>query len=111
MQNETSPLPRPSAHLDLADQSWGFLGTIADNFGVSREVAADVYDLNAHHLIARLEVRDLDEARRFLDSRQGRHLADAATFHRPDEPTAGKIACAVLIAGPKEFIEWFRHSR
>ena len=54
---------------------WGFYGTIRSNLNLSEDEAAELFDRAVRFTAKRLDMK-LDAARRFLDSKLGRHLAD-----------------------------------
>ena len=54
---------------------WGFFGTIRSNLNLSEEEAGELFDRAVRFTAKRLDMK-LDAARRFLDSKLGRHLGD-----------------------------------
>ena len=54
---------------------WGFFGTVRSNLNLSEDEAAELFD-RAARFTARSLKMEFPAARRFLDSKLGRHLAD-----------------------------------
>lgn len=57
------------------NECWGFYGATLSNLGLSDDEAAKVFDRAVRFTAKRLNM-NLDAARRFLDSKLGRHLGD-----------------------------------
>jgi hypothetical protein len=92
-----------------ANESWGFFGTLQSNNGVSVREAADLFNRAGQHLIARGFVRDAEQAVAFLDSRYGRHFADALSFHVAlPAPSVESLAGAVAIELANSEKSWRR---
>lgn len=72
------------------NEAWGFSSTIRSNLNLSETEAADVFDRAVRFTAKRLDM-DLDAARRFLDSRLGRHLADVCHEDAPIETTLDSL--------------------
>lgn len=85
------------------NHAFGFYGTCRNNFLLSDEQAAEVFNLVAQHLIAVQIVADAESAQRALDSIQGRHFADALGVdggaHAGQEPHAIATAAVIVING------------
>lgn len=58
---------------------WGFSGTMSTNYGLSRKMIADLFNKVVVE-VAKVFKTEKSIARDFLDSRAGRHLADALSF-------------------------------
>ena len=57
------------------NEAWGFYAATRSNLGLSDNEAAKLFDRAVRFTAKRLDMK-LDAARRFLDSKLGRHLAD-----------------------------------
>jgi len=69
------------------NEGWGFFATLRENLKLRESETADAFDHAVRFTAKRLDM-NLDAARRFMDSRLGRHLADvcnAATPKRIEE--------------------------
>ena len=64
------------------NEAWGFYATIQENLKLSDAETADAFDLAVRFTAKRLGM-ELPAARRFLDSRLGRHLADVCDDATP----------------------------
>ena len=64
-----------SERIESKCQDWGFYGTIRSNLKLSEDEAAERFDRAVRYTAKRLDMK-LDAARRFLDSKLGRHLGD-----------------------------------
>jgi hypothetical protein len=76
-----------TAKIASRNEEWGFFGTLRENLKLSEAETSDAFDRAVRFTAKRLNM-DLDAARRFMDSRLGRHLADvcnAATPKRIEE--------------------------
>lgn len=64
--------------IETQNESWGFFGTLRMNseYTITEEQAAKLFDATARKLMAEFGLT-ADFAREYLDSRDGRHLADA----------------------------------
>lgn len=71
-------------------KNWGFFGTIQENLKLSDTEAAEAFDRAVRFTAKRLRM-ELDAARRFLDSRLGRHLADVCHTGAPVETTLDSL--------------------
>lgn len=56
-------------------KAWGFFGALRSNHNLSEEEAAELFDHAVRFTAKRLGIEPV-AARRFLDSKLGRHLAD-----------------------------------
>jgi Arc/MetJ family transcription regulator len=65
-----------TAKIESREKTWGFYGTFKSKFELSDADMAEVFNRAARFTAERLEM-STDAARRFLDSKLGRHLADA----------------------------------
>jgi len=61
--------------IESRNQGWGFYAALRENLHLADGQAADAFDRAARFTAYRLELSTA-AARRFLDSRLGRHLAD-----------------------------------
>ena len=59
------------------NHAWGFYGTLRSNEGMDDTEAAAAYHAVASEILVGKYGMEEDEARRLLDSKIGRHLADA----------------------------------
>jgi len=57
------------------NEDWGFYGATLSNLGLSDNEAAELFDRAVRFTANRLNM-NTDAARRFLDSKLGRHLGD-----------------------------------
>jgi hypothetical protein len=73
--NATHDMPEILA---TRNEAWGFFGTTLSNTGCSDADARDIWDDVNCELIHEFGLTS-EQARDFLDSRDGRHLADAMT--------------------------------
>jgi hypothetical protein len=89
--------------ITTANHAWGFYGTCRSNFLLTDQQAAEVFNLVAQHLIAVQIVPDAESAQRALDSRHGRHFADALGVdggaHAGQEPQAIATAAVIVLNG------------
>ena len=87
MKTSKTAAANTTAKIVTGNESWGFYATIQGNLKLSDTEAADAFDSAVRFTAKRLGM-ELPAARRFLDSRLGRHLADvcnAATPKRLEE--------------------------
>ena len=87
MKTNKAATANVTAKIATGNESWGFHHTIQENLKLSDSEAADAFDHAVRFTAKRLKM-ELPAARRFLDSRLGRHLADvcnAATPKRIEE--------------------------
>jgi len=64
------------------NHAWGFYGTLMLNEGMNETEAAAAFDAFASEVLVGKYGMNEDEARDFLDSKIGRHLADAMCTRR-----------------------------
>jgi len=64
-----------SAKITSRNEAWGFFSTIRENLKLTQSQTEQAFDSAARFTAERLQMSP-DAARRFLDSRYGRHLAD-----------------------------------
>lgn len=69
---KTKPI---SAKITSRNESWGFFSTIRENLKLTQAQTEQAFDSAARFTAERLQMSP-EAARRFLDSRYGRHLAD-----------------------------------
>ena len=72
------------------NEAWGFYGTALSNLGLSDDEAAKLFDRAVRFTANRLDMK-LDAARRFLDSKLGRHLADQCNHAAGVETKLGAL--------------------
>ena len=85
MKTNKAATANTTEKITTRNDSWGFYATIQENLKLSDLEAADAFDRAVRFTAKRLKM-DLPAARRFLDSRLGRHLADVC-----DEATPKRI--------------------
>jgi hypothetical protein len=86
MKTSKTAAANANAKITSRNEEWGFFGVLRSNLKLSDAEAADAFDKAVRFTAKRL-VMDLDAARRFLDSRLGRHLADVCHKDAPIETT------------------------
>jgi len=74
-----------TAKITTGNEGWGFSATLQSNLKLSDAATVDAFDRAVRFTAKRLDM-DLDSARRFLDSRLGRHLADQCHTAKSVEP-------------------------
>ena len=90
MKTSTAAAANATEKIEARVKSWGFYGTIQENLKLSDAEAAEAFDRAVRFTAKRLRM-ELDAARRFLDSRLGRHLADVCHKEAPIETTLGSL--------------------
>lgn len=85
--------------------SWGFFGTLKDNYQLKDSEAKKVF-AHAEKTLGKVKGTEGGMATDFLDSKLGRHLADDLSFHAKlgGEPTADDIIKAFEIALKKGWL-------
>ena len=94
MKTSTTAAANATAQIESRVKDYGFFGTIQANLKLSDAEAAEAFDRAVRFTAKRLAM-ELPAARRFLDSRLGRHLADvcnAATPERIEEVLGSLLA-------------------
>lgn len=84
--------------ITTTNEAWGFFGTTVSNEGASTEQAAADFNEAALAVVEALEITT-SEARELLDSRLGRHIADA----RLANETARELFLRTIAAWPRYF--------
>jgi len=87
MKNKTTKKATP---ISARETTWGFHGTLQKNLNLSDAEAAAAFDSAARFTAQRLRI-GRDAARRFLDSRLGRHLADQCSSIETVEARLGAL--------------------
>jgi len=82
MKTNKAATANATAKIATGIESWGFHHTIQENLKLSDSEAADAFDHAVRFTAKRLKM-ELPAARRFLDSRLGRHLADVCNEATP----------------------------
>ena len=90
MKTSTTAAANATAKIESRVKDWGFYGTIQENLKLSDKEAADAFDRAVRFTANRL-IMELPAARRFLDSRLGRHLADVCHKGAPIETTLDSL--------------------
>ena len=90
MKTKPTLTAKTAAKIEARVKDWGFFGTIQENLKLSEEEAAEAFDRAVRFTARRLRM-ELDAARRFLDSRLGRHLADVCHTDAPIETTLSSL--------------------
>jgi len=90
MKTSKTAAAKSTAKIATGNEGWGFSATIQGNLKLSDAEAADAFDRAVRFTAKRLRM-DLDAARRFLDSRLGRHLADVCHEGAPIETTLDSL--------------------
>lgn len=86
MKTRKTAAPSATAKIATGNESWGFYATLQENLKLSDSEAANAFDLAVRFTAKRLNM-ELPAARRFLDSRLDRHLADVCHKGAPIETT------------------------
>lgn len=100
-----------SAPLVSENLSWGFFGTSQNFSGLSDSATATLYDRAGQQLLLSGQFGDRDAVVEFLDSRLGRHFADALTFHVSGRPTLDQLTAAVAVELTKSLAHWVKWNR
>jgi len=82
MKTNKAATANATVNIESRVKDWGFFGTIQENLKLSDAEAAEAFDLAVRFTAKRLKM-ELPAARRFLDSRLGRHLADVCNEATP----------------------------
>ena len=82
MKTNKTATANATAKIESRVKDWGFFGTIQENLKLSDAEAADAF-ARAVRFTAKCLKMELPAARRFLDSRLGRHLADVCNAANP----------------------------
>jgi hypothetical protein len=90
MKTSKTAAANASAKIASRNESWGFYSTIQANLKLSDTETAESFDRAARFTAKRLGM-DTDAARRFLDSKLGRHLADVCHAGAPIETTLDSL--------------------
>lgn len=97
--------------ISTQNESYGFFGTSQSNYGLSVREAARLFNAVAQHMVASGFAPSADAARDFLDSRYGRHFADALSY-RVSMPCCEwellTVAAVAELADPKARRSWVR---
>ena len=79
-----------TAKIETLNAEWGFYAILRSNLKLSDAETADAFDRAARFTAKRLGM-NTDAARRFLDSKLGRHLADACVSTARVEETLDSL--------------------
>ncbi len=90
MKTSKTAAANATAKIESRVKDWGLFGTLQGNLKLSDAEAADAFDRAVRFTAKRLTM-DLDAARRFLDSRLGRHLAEVCHKDAPIETTLDSL--------------------
>lgn len=85
----THPAAKATELISTQNESWGFFNALrtTPTLEMSEAMAAYAFDACAHAVMAEYRI-DADAARRFLDSRYARHVADRMTYHAQGDGSA-----------------------
>ena len=90
MKTTKTAAANATTKIATGNDSWGFHATIQENLKLSDGETADAFDHAVRFTAKRLGM-ELAAARRFLDSRLGRHLADVCHKGAPIETTLNSL--------------------
>jgi len=90
MKTSKTAAPNATSKIASLNESWGFFSALQGNQKLNDAETADAFDRAVRFTAKRLDM-DLDAARRFLDSRLGRHLADGCQASESVEADLGAL--------------------